>query len=92
MHGLELLPKDVLLIVHRMVLDSNYAMLKIQYRDIWLNSEYSGGIWWCEQCFCDKHKFGIANWRRLLLGNAGNQKIYYFYGLNPVVATLPDNY
>ncbi len=74
------LPKDLQLIVHRLVFDHNYRHLRNQYREIWLtiDYEYKSSIWWSDVVVCFINNYGspVANWR--YVGLLSNDNIYRF--------------
>ena len=86
------LPRDVVLIVYRLVFDYNYSRLMEQYRTVWLNRPNSDDIteiYWNEHrmSFMTSIRF-VFNWRK---------PGYVFTEINTayrdqVVATLPKNY
>ncbi len=85
------LHKDIVAIINRYIFDYNYSALRVQYRAVWLNPEYSrSGIYWCpERCIFVTRYFLKANYRVLLFHNS---KIRRFYDDRANGAPLPKNY
>ncbi len=96
---MELLPKDVILIVDRYTYDYNYARLREQYKQYWLNPQYNDDdkIFWVDTLnhegrFERMMDFG-ANRRNILMCHERDweQVIYRFYS-DKRVGKIPNNY
>ena len=71
---MELLPRDVIAIVHRYLLRDAYDKVIQQYRAKWLHGNYTGtgsDIFWCDTQQCFKTLWDlVANYRNVRGGHA----------------------
>lgn len=94
---LGLLPKDVQSIVYRLLFDYNYTILKLEYKDRWLNRDgffnnsRRDAIWWSDAInlfVCCRGS--VANYRNYYC--RFDNVIYNFYKIKDVGCKLPTNY
>ena len=82
---MEVLPKDIVLIVYRYIYQYNYDVMREQYKHLWLNDPSIAAnigdfnmslIFWDDNlhCFCTDHTF-VANYRTR---DWWFENIYYF--------------
>ncbi len=97
---MQVLPKDIQLIVYRYVHNFTYRCIIQQYTNEWVKEERTDdwGAHWCEQCMCFEHNYnGLANWRRLLEYTDRTLQykctdILQFYSRGHTLHFLPKNY
>ena len=88
---MDVLPRDIVDIVYRLLFDYNYGRLIRQYTTIWLNI-----VTWSDtlQCFVEIRgvsKIAVANWRTLK-GRYSYAPIFGLNGRKRVGKSLPQNY
>ena len=77
---MDVLPRDIVQIVYRLLFDYNYGGLRRQYTAIWLTGPY----YWndCKGTFIRLNSSGrIANWRNLDDRYGTNDSVFSFDGL-----------
>ncbi len=96
---LEELPKDIRTVIAKCMFDYNYGILKVQYRDIWLNEDH---ICWDDSysvfvCYTDARKMSgtyVCNWRQFEWSARWSMDISKILtgGTRKRVAKLPERY
>ncbi len=91
---MELLSRDIKLIIHRYVFDYNYAKLKRQYRFSWLNGRSPRTAFWDDGMECFKYDGDVeVNWR-YKYDRCPGSTIFRFriFGKYCASSVLPNNY